>query len=273
MIQNLNSKKSSTLYNQLYNKAYEKITPGWLGESALVNDYLERNSQSLREFYELYCEQFSFPKKDYRDLKVLDLGCGLGASSLYFAQKGAQVTGIDVSELAISGAKEIAANKGLNVEFICRDLSQKAGENSPEKYDIIFDSHLLHCLTSDEHRQNYLEFVKQSMGHDSLFLLETMVFQKQLRTPVGYSLDEKFTLWREFSDTQENKVSGELPVRRIMPGIDLEDEIKTAGLDISYLYFHAELSFNVFEDYTDYPHQNLPQTARLVAQLRSLNNY
>ncbi len=39
--------------------------------------------------------------------KVLELGCGKGDKSIDIAEKGGIITGIDISEVAISKAKEI----------------------------------------------------------------------------------------------------------------------------------------------------------------------
>src|ERR1700722_3652108 len=40
--------------------------------------------------------------------KVLDIGCGLGESSVYFALRGAKVTAADVSPEMVRGASESA---------------------------------------------------------------------------------------------------------------------------------------------------------------------
>lgn len=244
-------------YHKLYNKAYEKMTPDWLDDPFKAQAYLEKNASTMTDFFESYCEQFNYPHKSFDQMNVLVLGCGLGAMSTYFAKKGANVTGIDVSDLAIGAAKEYAKAKELTVEYKIMDLSK--ANLADKKYDLIFDAHLLHCLTGKQDRENLLKFVNESLSDEGIFLSETMVFQKQIRTPVGYSLDENDVLWKTIGNQEE-------PIRKIVSGIDLENEIKSSGLSINYLYFHAELSFNVFDEYLDYPHQNLPQTARLAAK-------
>ena len=244
-------------YAKNFNQAYEKFTPAWLSDTHKVDQYIETNSQTLIEFYEDYSKQFNFPQKDYSKLRVLDLGSGLGGVSQYFARKGAKVVGVDVSHLAIMAAQQIASERELDIEYKVLDLSKSSEDLG--KFDLIIDSHLYHCLITDEDRSSYLSFVKNHLETDGLFLMETMVFQKQFRTPVGYSMDENFILYKEFSE-------GERAIRRVIPGMELEKEFKNAGLNIHYLYFHAELSFEVFDDYEGYPHQNLPQTARLAAK-------
>lgn len=53
---------------------------------------------------------------------VVDLGCGEGRNAILMAQKGLNVTGIDISEAAIERAKRLAQDSGVEVEFKVADL-------------------------------------------------------------------------------------------------------------------------------------------------------
>src|ERR1035437_10380513 len=52
---------------------------------------------------------------------VLDAGCGTLGTSLFFAGRGEQVTGIDFVEEAIRRARAKAHAHGLAVEFLVKD--------------------------------------------------------------------------------------------------------------------------------------------------------
>jgi ubiquinone/menaquinone biosynthesis C-methylase UbiE len=49
--------------------------------------------------------------------RVLDIGCGTGDQAIYFAKKGAVVTGIDINQEMISCALKKKEKEGLNVYF------------------------------------------------------------------------------------------------------------------------------------------------------------
>jgi SAM-dependent methyltransferase len=53
--------------------------------------------------------------------RVLDVGCGEGADAIWLAQRGWTVTAIDVSEVAISRAREASDRVHTSVEWICAD--------------------------------------------------------------------------------------------------------------------------------------------------------
>lgn len=53
---------------------------------------------------------------------LLDVGCGYGRDSIFFAKHGFKVTGIDISHLGISMARNKALDSGLDVNFIEGDF-------------------------------------------------------------------------------------------------------------------------------------------------------
>ncbi|MGB7787158.1 class I SAM-dependent methyltransferase, partial [Methanoregula sp.] len=58
---------------------------------------------------------------------ILDSGCGTGDTTLYFAARGCEATGIDFVEEAIRRAKTKAEERGLSVEFLVKDAMTLAG--------------------------------------------------------------------------------------------------------------------------------------------------
>jgi tellurite methyltransferase len=66
--------------------------------------------------------------------KALDLACGTGRNSLYLAEKGYDVTAIDISPRAIAMAERISREKGLEINWIIADLDNHAIQG---QYDLI----------------------------------------------------------------------------------------------------------------------------------------
>jgi tellurite methyltransferase len=66
--------------------------------------------------------------------RALDLACGTGRNSLYLAEKGYDVTAIDISPRAIAMAERIAWEKGLKISWIVADLDNYAIQG---QYDLI----------------------------------------------------------------------------------------------------------------------------------------
>ncbi|MDM4772398.1 class I SAM-dependent methyltransferase [Solimonas sp. SE-A11] len=67
--------------------------------------------------------------------RVLDVGCGTGATTCAFARQGAPCLGVDISAPMIAVARERAQREGLAVEFACADAQAHPFE--PSRFDWI----------------------------------------------------------------------------------------------------------------------------------------
>ena len=67
--------------------------------------------------------------------RALDLACGEGQNAVWLASLGWKVTGVDYSEVAIAKAKARAERDGVDVDFVCTDLT--AYEPEPDAFDLV----------------------------------------------------------------------------------------------------------------------------------------
>ena len=77
--------------------------------------------------------------------KALDLGCGTGVVAVALAEMGFEVTAIDFIPKAIEMARTRAADDGVEVDFIERNLLEWEGH---DVFDLIHDSGTLHSMPS-----------------------------------------------------------------------------------------------------------------------------
>jgi SAM-dependent methyltransferase len=75
---------------------------------------------------------------------ILDLGCGTGVLSAWLAQRGARVTGIDVSRNSITRAEELAGRLNLRIEFVCDAIPSSTLEH--RVFDRLAGRYILHHL-------------------------------------------------------------------------------------------------------------------------------
>jgi cyclopropane fatty-acyl-phospholipid synthase-like methyltransferase len=90
--------------------------------------------------------------------KVIDFGCGPGLYTTLLAERKADVTGIDFSERSIRYARELAAQKGLNIEYIHQNYLEF---ETDKKYNLIMMIMCDFCALSPEQRKVMLgKFLK-----------------------------------------------------------------------------------------------------------------
>src|ERR1700761_9007542 len=89
---------------------------------------------------------------------ALDLGCGTGDASIYLAQHGWKVTGVDYVPQALDRARAKAAATNAPVHFVRADVTRLSQEDIGADFGLIVDNGCLHNM-SDGDRDAYVREV------------------------------------------------------------------------------------------------------------------
>jgi SAM-dependent methyltransferase len=99
--------------------------------------------------------------------RALDIGCGAGTYSLYMAERGYAVTGIDFMPQAIHMLRERAAEADANVEAVQADIKTWQCDRP---FDVILDVGCLHSLPPSE-RETYKQQLSRWLAPGGDFVL------------------------------------------------------------------------------------------------------
>jgi ubiquinone/menaquinone biosynthesis C-methylase UbiE len=99
-------------------------------------------TRASRGAYEAYLASHAAGKR------VLEYGCGQGSHAFFLAERGAEVTGIDISGEAIRQSRERAEREGVeNVEF--RVMNAEELEFEDGSFDLVCGTGIIHHLALD----------------------------------------------------------------------------------------------------------------------------
>jgi 2-polyprenyl-3-methyl-5-hydroxy-6-metoxy-1,4-benzoquinol methylase len=100
--------------------------------------------------------------------KIIELGCGAGNYVIYFANKGINVTGVDISSKAIDIAKSSAKEKGVSCNFFVCDVLNAMTELT-DNYNFVYDWELLHHIFPED-RAKYINNVYRLLKPEGMYL-------------------------------------------------------------------------------------------------------
>lgn len=109
---------------------------------------------------------------------VLDAGCGEAAVSLYLAERGYTVVGLDLSPTAITLARHEAVQRGLtNASFAVADISSftQYPPGSQNRFGTIVDSTVFHSIPV-ESRGDYQQSIARAAAPGASYFV--LVFDK-----------------------------------------------------------------------------------------------
>ncbi len=140
---------SSGLWEQVWG---EHMHHGYYGKDG--NLKLERRQAQINLIEELLTWAQISPSD--RPQTILDVGCGIGGSSLYLAEKfGAQVTGITLSPVQANRASERARAAGLAAHTTFAVANALQMPFADDSFDLVWS------LESGEHMPDKLKFINE----------------------------------------------------------------------------------------------------------------
>lgn len=150
--------------------------------------------------------------------RVLDLGCGAGRNTRYFASRGWDAVGIDMLSRAIDKARSQAT---ANARFLQGDVTRLGDLDIGDEFNLIVDSGCYYGLSGDQ-RDGYAAGVTNAAAPEAVLVMAG--FTKIPGIVTGISEDElrnRFGGW-------ELRTSAPVPMSDLMRHTRIPFPLKTA---------------------------------------------
>lgn len=133
---------------------------------------------SSRPFLESILAQLCFPAERP---KALELGCGTSPGALFLAERGFQVDGFDLIPTAIDEARNIATERGLDIQYEVMDITQIP--HMGVMYDLIVDSYCLQGIVLPEDRKQVFAAVRARLRPSGYYLISCCTYESHRHHP------------------------------------------------------------------------------------------
>jgi SAM-dependent methyltransferase len=100
--------------------------------------------------------------------RMLELGCGTGANSIFLATQGFDVTAVDISQVAVDKAQAKASQAGVSIRFLQADVL-----NLPDlgpTFALVFDRGLFHLAPMRVQRDRFRDVLASVTQPGGLYL-------------------------------------------------------------------------------------------------------
>ena len=197
----------------------------WFNSGDYLDLYSHRNSKDAAKIAGLIFRNIKLPE----GAKVLDLACGNGRHSIYFAKKGYDVLGIDLSPFLINSAKsklktEYAKHRE-NLSFEIRDMRSINHKNEFHLVVNLFSS--FGYFESSRENQKVISSVSKSLVNKGYFFfdfLNTGYLEKNL-VPFDYSAGNRKLI------VQVREINKGFVVKNILIA---KSKHRAAGLEVNH---------------------------------------
>lgn len=203
------------MQNKTNRQLYEKFHENRKHQRRIVN----RNDFTHGPLIELLDERIT------NTSVILDIGCGTGAIDFYLAEKGNNITGIDISEKAIKICNENANNLNL-ANKTSFEVNTIEGFKTNNKFDVVL---LIEVIEHVENDVAAIKKISTLLNPKGRLILSTPSINAPLYK-IGFlnNFDKRVGHLRRYS-------SGEL-VKKLSNFFIIEETIKTEGFIRNFMY-------------------------------------
>lgn len=197
------------VYNARVREAMAAITDAELRVDARRPPYPNREHV---EFLDFALARFGDPA----GRRILEVGSGTGALSVYLALRGAQVTGIDVSEENAELSRRRAAVNGVSERTDFRAVPVEQLDDPDGSYDAIIGNQVLHHFELEEAMPNIRRLLRP--GGVAVFCEPVLLLPDSLRQLRDTWLVKKALPKRVDTPTERSVSMGDVEIiRRVFP--------------------------------------------------------
>ena len=167
-----------------------------------------------------------------KNTTLLELGCGNGRDSIFFARNNILVYANDISKTAIENLQKSDSVSAMgNLKFINGDFTNFEEEKFPEPFDTIYSRFTLHTILKNK-LDKVLNWSFKSLRNDGLILIETRSTKDPLfLSGKGRLIDENTFLYEE-GHLRHFIESKELLKKLNNTGFSLEEVAESNNLSI-----------------------------------------
>lgn len=153
-------------------------------------DLSSRNCNFIDQSVEWIVSHFGVNDKT----EIADFGCGPGLYTARLAEKGAIVTGIDFSENSLKYAKRVAAEKGLNINYVLSDYLEY---DTKSRFDLITMIMCDFSALSPEQRTKLLTKFSVLLKPEGKVLLDvhSLIHFERREESAAYELNQLDGFW------------------------------------------------------------------------------
>lgn len=173
-------------------------------------------------------------KVDLEGLRVLDLGSGTGKNSLFLAERGSNVVGIELSKTAVRMAKERAEARELDAHFQTGDIGTTIPYEDAN-FDVILDVVSSNSLTEAE-RRVYIKEMKRLLKPGGYVFVKALCKDGDKH---ALNLIEKFP--------GKEKDTYIMPMTGIIERVFSKDEIEKLYADFKIMHLERKSSYTIFD--------------------------